>query len=120
MRHRPLFFRKTCDVLLAVFSALSIVAALGGMGWILWTVTSHGFSSLSREFLTSSSKTYGETVSGIASALLVTVMITAGATLISVPLALALGMTRVRFTISIIFRAAKNGLAQACCFRLPG
>lgn len=97
MRRRPLFFRKTWDALLAVFSALSIVAALGGMGWILWTVASHGFSSLGWEFLTSPSKPYGETASGIANALLGTVMITAGATLISVPLALAAGIYLAEF-----------------------
>lgn len=92
MRRRPLFFRKAWDALLAVFSVISIMIALGGMGWILLTVISHGASCMNLEFLVSPSKPYGEPGSGIANALLGTLMITAGATVISVPIALAAGV----------------------------
>lgn len=96
-RLRPLFFRKMWDLLLAAFSALSVVIALGGMGWILWTVLSHGAACLDWEFLTSPSKPYGEPGAGIANALLGTFFITAGATLLSVPLALAAGIYLAEF-----------------------
>lgn len=91
-RLRPLFFRKTWDVLLALFSAISIIIALGGMGWILWTVFSQGASSINWQFLSAPTKPYGELGAGIANALLGTLLITAGATLIAVPLALAAGI----------------------------
>lgn len=67
------------------------------MGWILWTVWSQGAPSLGWEFLTSPSKPYGEIGAGIANALLGTFMITAGATVIAVPLALAAGIYLAEF-----------------------
>ncbi len=91
-RPRPLLFRKLWDSLLAAFSFVSIVIALGGMGWILWTVASHGAEHLDWEFLISPSKPYGETGSGIANALLGTLAITAGATLLAVPVGIAAGV----------------------------
>lgn len=97
MRPRPLLFRKSWDALLAAFSLLSIILALGGMGWILWTVISHGASCLDWQFLTSPSKPYGEMGAGIANALLGTLLITAGATLLSVPLAMAAGIYLAEF-----------------------
>ncbi len=96
-RLRPLFFRKTWDICLALFSFFSLSVALGCMGWILWTVWSQGAPSLGWEFLTSPSKPYGEIGAGIANALLGTLMITAGATVIAVPLALAAGIYLAEF-----------------------
>ncbi len=94
---RPLLWRKVQDKLLTLFSGISIIIALGGMGWILWTVISHGAESLSWEFLSSPSKPYGEPGAGIANALLGTLCITAGATLLAVPLALAAGIYLAEF-----------------------
>lgn len=97
LRQRPLFLRKTWDALLAAFSLLSIVIALGGMGWILWCVLEQGFSSLSWEFLTSPSRPYDEPGAGIANALLGTLLITAGAALLAIPPALAAGIYLAEF-----------------------
>lgn len=94
---RPLFFRKMWDILLTVFSFLSIATAIGGMGWILFTIISHGIESLGWEFLTSPSRPYGESASGIANALLGTFIITSAATFMAVPPALAAGVYLAEF-----------------------
>lgn len=97
LKHRPLLLRKSADYLLSVFSGLALVLALGGMGWILCTVVEHGFDCLSVEFLTAPSKPYGEPGAGIANALLGTLMIAGGATLLAVPPALAAGIYLAEF-----------------------
>ncbi len=94
---RPLFWRKTQDVLLGLFSLISIIIAVGGMGWILWTVLSHGAHVIDWQFLTAPSKPYGEIGAGIANALLGTLAITGAATLISVPPAIAAGIYLAEF-----------------------
>lgn len=97
MKNRTAFFRKTADLLLNLAALLSISLALGGMGWILCTVFSHGCSALSWELLTAPSKPYGEAGAGVANALLGTLIMTAGATLLAVPPALAGGIYLAEF-----------------------
>ena len=92
LKARPLLFRKTWDIVLQAFSLVSIALALGGMAWILCTVVSHGWESLSWAFLTEPSKPYGMGNLGIANAFLGTLYITLGATLLAVPLAMAAGI----------------------------
>lgn len=92
MKQRPLLFRKVSNQLLNLVAFLSIGLALGGMAWVLFTVLSHGSSVLSWEFLTACSKPYGEVGAGVANALLGTLIMTLGATLLAVPPALAGGI----------------------------
>lgn len=92
LRTRPLFFRRTADRLLSLFSAAAVCLAIGGMGWILCTIVANGHSSLSWEFLISVSKPYGEPGGGIANALLGTLLMTLGATILAVPPAMAAGI----------------------------
>ena len=70
MKKRSAIFRKAGNQLLNLAAVLSIALALGGMGWILATVFSHGWSALSLDLLTSVSKPYGEPGGGVANALL--------------------------------------------------
>ncbi len=89
---RPLFFRKLGDSALSLFSLISIIVAVGAMGWILTTVLLHGSQALSTELLLSPSKPYGEAGGGIANALLGTLLMTLGAALLAVPPAMAAGI----------------------------
>ncbi len=93
MKRRPLFFRKLWDILLITFAIFSIVIALGGMGGILYSVWDNGKDALmDSNFLTSLTKPNGEVGMGILNILLGTIYITAGATIIAVPLAMAAGI----------------------------
>lgn len=94
---RSTVFRRLWDVLLSAFSVFAIVLAVGGMGWILYTVLRHGAESINWEFLTSPSKPYGEPGAGIANALLGSLLMTLSATLIAVPPALAGGIYLAEF-----------------------
>lgn len=84
-RRRPLFRRKLADTLIRVFSLLTLCFALFCMGWIVWATFSHGIKSINWEFLTNSSKPWGVPMNGIANAIIGSLLITAGAALISVP-----------------------------------
>ena len=97
MTPRPVFFRKLSNHLLNLFALGSICAALGGMGWILYTVIQNGVPVLCWEFLTAPSKPYGEPGAGVGNALLGTLLMTLGATLLSVPPALAGGIYLAEF-----------------------
>ena len=97
MKKRSAIFRKAGNQLLNLAAVLSIALALGGMGWILATVFSHGWSALSLDFLTSVSKPYGEPGGGVANALLGTLLMTLGATVLAVPPALAGGIYLAEF-----------------------
>lgn len=97
MKQRALLPRKLQNHALSFFSFLSVLLALGAMGWILATVVVQGSSALSWQFLTSPSKPYGEVGSGIANALLGTLLMTAAATLAVVPLAVAAGIYLAEF-----------------------
>lgn len=89
---RPLFLRKAQNLLLGIFSLISVAIAVGCMGWILWTVLEHGRHVINLEFLTSPSKPYGEVGAGIANALIGTILIAGLATLIAVPPGIAAGI----------------------------
>lgn len=97
MKKRSAIFRKAGNQLLNLAAVLSIALALGGMGWILATVFSHGWSALSLDFLTAGSKPYGEPGGGVANALLGTLLMTLGATVLAVPPALAGGIYLAEF-----------------------
>lgn len=97
MKQRSLLPRRLKNHLLTLCSLLSVLLALGAMGWILATVVMQGCSAISWEFLTSPSKPYGELGSGIANALLGTLLMTAAATLLAVPLAMAAGIYLAEF-----------------------
>ena len=97
MTPRPVFFRKLSNHLLNLLALGSICAALGGMGWILYTVIQNGAPVLSWEFLTAPSKPYGEPGAGVGNALLGTLLMTLGATLLAVPPALAGGIYLAEF-----------------------
>lgn len=97
MTPRPLFFRKAANQLLNLLALGSICIALGGMGWILYTLFSHGGPVISWDFLTAPSKPYGEIGAGVANALLGTLLMTLGATLLAVPPALAGGIYLAEF-----------------------
>lgn len=56
MTPRPVFFRKLSNHLLNILALGSICVALGGMGWILYTVIQKGAPVLSWEFLTARSE----------------------------------------------------------------
>ena len=97
MTPRPVFFRKLSNHLLNLLALGSICAALCGMGWILYTVLQNGAPVLSWEFLTAPSKPYGEPGAGVGNALLGTLLMTLGATLLAVPPALAGGIYLAEF-----------------------
>ena len=97
MTTRPVIYRKAANWLLNLLAVSSICIALGGMGWILYTVVCHGAPVLNVEFFTAPSKPYGEPGAGIANALLGTLLMTLGATVLAVPPALAGGIYLAEF-----------------------
>ncbi len=97
MTPRPIIFRKIANQSLNLLTLTSICIALGSMGWILYTVIRHGAPVLNWEFITAPSKPYGEPGGGVANALLGTLMMTLGATILAVPPALAGGIYLAEF-----------------------
>lgn len=96
-RRRPLFFRKALDTAVVAFSVFAVAVAVGGMAWIIFTVLANGVPAIDFGFLTNPSKPYGIPDSGIANALLGTLLVTACAAAISVPLAVAAGIFLAEF-----------------------
>lgn len=96
-QRRPLLFRKVRNKLFSFIALFSVILAVGGMGWILFTVLRHGSQSISWEFLSSPSKPYGEPDSGIANALSGTLLMTGMATLLAVVPAMAGGIYLAEF-----------------------
>ena len=92
MKTRSVILRKLANLLLTLLALVSISIALGGMGWILYTVICNGGAVINLEFLTSPSKPYGESGAGVANALIGTLLMTMGATVLSVPPAMAGGI----------------------------
>ncbi|MBR4108190.1 MAG: phosphate ABC transporter permease PstA [Akkermansia sp.] len=97
MKRRSTMFRKAANQLLNLVAFLSISLAIGGMGWILGTVLCNGSNVLSWDFITASSKPYGEPGAGVGNALLGTIIMTTGATLLAVPPALVGGIYLAEF-----------------------
>lgn len=92
MKTRSVILRKLANLLLTLLALISISIALGGMGWILYTVICNGGAVINLEFLTSPSKPYGEPGAGVANALIGTLLMTMGATVLAVPPAMAGGI----------------------------
>ena len=94
---RSVIRRKLLDQLVRLFSFAALAVEVGGMCWILWTVFQRGGSALGWSFLTEPSKPYGAPDSGIANALLGTLVITGGAAAIGIPPALLGGIWLAEF-----------------------
>lgn len=92
MKKRSLFYRQIQERGVHLISLIVLFIALGGMIWILGTTFYRGFSVLSWDFLTESSKPYGIESAGIGNALLGTLCITFFAALLALPPALAGGI----------------------------
>lgn len=92
MKTRSVILRKLANLLLTLLALVSISISLGGMGWILYTVICNGGAVINLEFLTSPSKPYGEPGAGVANALIGTLLMTMGATVLAVPPAMAGGI----------------------------
>ncbi|MDO5112739.1 MAG: phosphate ABC transporter permease PstA [Planctomycetia bacterium] len=97
MKRRSLFYRRMVEYVMRGISLLVLGISLGGMGWILWTLVTHGISVISWTFLTQPSKPYGVENAGIANALLGTLYITTVATLLTLPPAVAGGIYLAEF-----------------------
>ncbi len=89
--------RKIVDVTVRGCSLVATVLALALMGWILWTVVREGAGALSWDLLIHRSRPYGEPGSGIANALVGTLVITLGAAALAIPLALLAGIGLAEF-----------------------
>lgn len=97
MTRRNALPRKICDIFIRAFSLMATALALALMGWIIFIIIREGASSLSWEILVNKSCPYGEANGGIANALIGTVIITLGAALLAIPLAIAAGIGLAEF-----------------------
>ncbi len=87
-----MFFRKSFDWLVKIFSVAAVVLSVGLMLWILGSVILKGYQALVPGFFINPSKPYGIPDSGIANAILGTIMVTLGAVIVAVPPAIAAGI----------------------------
>ena len=97
LKPKSLAYRKVINALVTVFCIISISIALYAMWWILKTVFEYGADAITWEFLTQPTKPYGEPGAGIANALLGTLYMTLGASLLAVPAGLAAGIYLAEF-----------------------
>ena len=97
MTRRNAYPRKVCDSFIRAFSLLATALALALMGWIIYMIIREGYGAISWELLTNKSRPFGEAEGGIANALLGTVVITAGAAIMAIPLAIAAGIGLAEF-----------------------
>ena len=97
MTRRNALPRKICDIFIRAFSLMATALALALMGWIIFIIIREGASSLSWEILVNKSCPYGESNGGIANALIGTVIITLGAAILAIPLAIAAGIGLAEF-----------------------
>lgn len=91
MTERSLLKRKVVDRASRCFSLLAVALAVAAMLCILCTVAYHGWQALSLDFLVKRSAPYG-CGGGIGNAILGTLAITLGASVVAVPLALLAGI----------------------------
>jgi phosphate transport system permease protein len=92
MNKRPVYKRKFINNMVQVISITATLLGIVVLAWILFTVTKMGFKALDWAFFAEPTKPYGIPDGGIANALLGTAVITAGASLIGVPLGLLGGV----------------------------
>ena len=97
MNKRKLTFRKTVNYILCLSATLATVLGLAMLLWILYIITIKGYHSISWTFLTEQTKPYGIPNSGIGNAILGTMMITFGATVLAVPAGLLGGVYLAEF-----------------------
>ncbi|MDD3119373.1 MAG: hypothetical protein PHQ27_09355, partial [Victivallales bacterium] len=85
MVRRGLFCRKLLDRAVGIGALLATCTGVVFLIWILYTVISMGVTGLSWSFLTQPTKPYGIPDGGIANAIVGTVLITLGASIMAVP-----------------------------------
>ncbi|MDR0933115.1 MAG: phosphate ABC transporter permease PstA [Victivallales bacterium] len=98
MKKRGIFLRKAKDGLIRIFSAMTILLAIGVMVWILYTVICKGAAIMSFGFLTHASKPFGIAAGGVANAILGSLLITLGAAIIAIPPAVCAGIYLAEFS----------------------
>lgn len=92
MKERPLKYRKLTNALISVAAVLSSMLGLFILGWILFTVLTRGLASFNLEFFTELPTPPGMEGGGLVNAMTGTILITALATIIGVPLGLLAGI----------------------------
>ncbi|MCE5252563.1 phosphate ABC transporter permease PstA [bacterium] len=111
---RSTVYRKSVDILVKGFSGLSASIGLVFLAWIIWEVVKRGFAALNWEFFTALPAPPGMEGGGIANAILGTLIITALAGVIGVPVGIMSGVylsefgkngifgKAIRFTLNVI------------------
>lgn len=89
--------RKTADLLVKIISGSCAMLALVLLAWILITVMQRGLGAINWDFFTQLPPTPGEKGGGLASAMVGTLVITALATLLGVPIGLMVGVYLAEF-----------------------
>ncbi len=92
LKKRSLFGRKLFDRVIRFFSMVAVLFSIGCVGWIIWVVIRNGIGVIDWGFLIEPTKPYGVPDSGIANALIGTLMMTGMAILLSVPAAILAGV----------------------------
>jgi len=89
---RSITRRRLADLTVKVLSAVSSLIALFFLGWILFEVVARGAAALNADFFTELPRPPGMQGGGLANAILGTLVITAMATLLGVPIGMAAGV----------------------------
>jgi len=97
MKPRPPTGRRIVDLLVRVWAVISALAGIGVLIWILSGVISRGIGALNLSFFTQLPAPPGMGGGGVANAILGTLAMTCGATLISVPIGLLSGIYLAEF-----------------------
>ncbi|MCX6344233.1 MAG: phosphate ABC transporter permease PstA [Armatimonadetes bacterium] len=92
MRPRSITQRKTLNGVVTLIAGSAAVFGLCMLVWILYTVVSRGIGAINWDFFTQLPKPPGMSGGGVANAILGTVMITAAATIIGVPIGMMAGI----------------------------
>lgn len=92
MTRRPLAARKVTDLVVRLLSSLSAFVGIVALVWILYEIFSRGFSALNLDFFTQVPAPPGMEGGGLGNAMLGTVLITALATVLGVPVGLMAGV----------------------------
>jgi len=97
MKARSLFARRLSDYLIKILSALAALIAIFALGWILSVVVSRGVSAFNLDFFTKLPTPPGISGGGLANAILGTLLITALASLIGIPIGMLAGVYLAEF-----------------------